>query len=105
MIKLLALLVETLTLAVPLALWQTSSPSRTRRIRGWNSERPFGSFFAGVPVRKYCSVYNLQFELFHTMEAVVGSIPTRSTIDSERRRRIASLRIPGPAHNFDILGW
>lgn len=29
------------------------------------------------PTRKYCSVYNLQFD--YGMEEVVGSIPTRST--------------------------
>jgi hypothetical protein len=32
-----------------------------------------------MPVVKYCAVYNLRFELFHGMEEVVGSIPTRST--------------------------
>ena len=32
-----------------------------------------------MPVVKYCAVYNLRFEIFHGMEEVVGSIPTRST--------------------------
>ncbi len=31
------------------------------------------------PTGKYCAVYNLRFDLFHGMEEVVGSIPTRST--------------------------
>jgi|GEM_PF-1620041 len=35
-----------------------------------------------MPVRKYCAVYNLEFEALHGMEEVVGSIPTRSTNDS-----------------------
>jgi hypothetical protein len=32
-----------------------------------------------VPIRKYCAVYYLRFEVFYGMEEVVGSIPTRST--------------------------
>ncbi|HET9101428.1 MAG TPA: hypothetical protein VFN62_13625 [Acidobacteriaceae bacterium] len=33
-----------------------------------------------VPTRKCCAVYYLRLDLFHGMEEVVGSIPTRSTI-------------------------
>ena len=40
---------------------------------------PGGPFLPVMPVRKYCAVYNLRFELFHGMEEVVGLIPTRST--------------------------
>jgi len=36
-----------------------------------------------MPTHKYCAVYNLRFDLFHGMEEVVGSIPTRSTIESK----------------------
>src|ERR1700691_974372 len=32
-----------------------------------------------MPVRKYCAVYILRFELLHGMEEVIGSIPIRST--------------------------
>jgi hypothetical protein len=35
-----------------------------------------------LPVYKYCTVNNLRFGLFHGMEEVVGSIPTRSTKNS-----------------------
>jgi hypothetical protein len=31
-----------------------------------------------MPVRKYCAVYILRFELFHGMEEVIGSISISS---------------------------
>jgi hypothetical protein len=40
---------------------------------------PFAPVLPTVPVRKYCAVYNLRFDLFHGMEEVIGSIPIRST--------------------------
>ncbi len=44
-----------------------------------------------VPTRKYCAVYYLRSELFHGMEEVVGSIPTRSTKINNFRLRIPLL--------------
>ena len=40
---------------------------------------PIVPVFPTLPTRKCCAVYDLRFELFHGMEEVVGSIPTRST--------------------------
>ena len=48
---------------------------------------PIGPFLPVMPVCKYCAVYHLRFELFHGMEEVVGSIPTRSTKDIQKRIR------------------
>jgi len=40
---------------------------------------PSGPFLPVMPVRKYCAVCILRFELLHGMEEVIGSIPIRST--------------------------
>jgi hypothetical protein len=42
--------------------------------------QPRGPFLPVVPVRKYHNVYNLRFGPHYGMEEVVGSIPTRSTM-------------------------
>ena len=55
---------------------------------GWSQAvaKKFVAFLSQIPprgpvvlVRKCCTVYNLRFCLFHGMEEIVGSIPTRST--------------------------
>jgi hypothetical protein len=37
-----------------------------------------------VPVRKYCAVYYLAHDSYHGMEEVIGSIPIRSTKESQQ---------------------
>ena len=45
----------------------------------WRQFAPTVPVLPTQPAREYCAVYILRFELFHGMEEVVGSIPTRST--------------------------
>ena len=48
----------------------------------WQQISPIVPVLPTVPAHKSCAVYNLAFEAFHGMEEVVGSIPTRSTNQS-----------------------
>jgi hypothetical protein len=57
------------------ALW----PAAKKFVASLSQIVPIVPVLPTLPTRKYCAVYNLRFELFHGMEEVVGSIPTRST--------------------------
>jgi hypothetical protein len=63
-----------------------------------------------VPITKYCAVYNLPGDLLHGMEEVIGSIPIRSTNQSNnlawpnRHRRTACVMVCVITHHSAAIG-
>ena len=52
---------------------------------------PSGPFLPVMPVRKYCAVYILRFDLLHGMEEVIGSIPIRSTNNHIKNQQVTDM--------------
>ena len=61
-------------------------PAWVNLAANWQQIAPIVPVLPTQPTHKCCAVNNMPFYSFHGMEEVVGSIPTRSTIESKTYR-------------------